>query len=648
MERIISLSAVGSLKEEHRPLDFVIPDQFFDRTRGRVSTFFGDGLVAHISFADPVCPQLADVVAGAARAQASTSKQGGTYLCMEGPAFSTKAESNVYRSWGMDVIGMTNLQEAKLAREAEICYVTVAMVTDYDCWHPDHDAVTVRRIIVESHEERRERLQGCVAGGERRCPGDRMQMRLGSRPCDHHRPRQGARKHPEQASRSCKQVSLTTRAEWHGRLRFAHVPAIPLNESALPIRPLEVANQILSACLTGERPSPASIDELIAWAADADPVRAVEGSRALFGTLVEALSDRFDLALTDCYVRIFSHVIASLRPELDEIELAARYDCVRKPRRFAGAPDEVDDVFVLSRVTLGADVAITSLCLDAAKQCFPRARVWLAGGSKSWELFAGDARLSHLPVAYSRGGLLRERLAIADQMEPKFQRERSIVIDPDSRLSQLGLLPLCPVERYYFFESRSFGGDGERSLAELTRQWLCETFGAQDVKPYIAPKHPISAGDQPVIAVSFGVGENPAKRISDPFETALLRRLIRQDCRVVIDTGAGGEEAARVDAAVANCGGDPEQITKWQGSFAAFASIIAQSRLYVGYDSAGQHVAAACGVPLLTVFAGFPCSRMFARWQPAGPGPKEILRVDDSDPARVLDQATAALARLGF
>jgi 5'-methylthioadenosine phosphorylase len=147
VERIISLSAVGSLKEEHRPLDFVIPDQFFDRTMGRVSTFFGDGLVAHVSFAHPVCPQLSDVVGSACNMAEVSNKRGGTYLCMEGPAFSTVAESNVYRSWGMDVIGMTNLQEAKLAREAEMCYVTVAMVTDYDCWHPEHDAVTVTDII---------------------------------------------------------------------------------------------------------------------------------------------------------------------------------------------------------------------------------------------------------------------------------------------------------------------------------------------------------------------------------------------------------------------------------------------------------------------------------------------------------------------
>ncbi len=146
-ERIVSISAVGSLKEEHKPLDFVIPDQFFDRTTKRVSTFFGDGVVVHVALADPVCPEMSHVVETACKKAKVTGKPGGTYLCMEGPQFSTRAESQVYRSWGMDVIGMTNLQEAKLAREAEICYVTVAMVTDYDCWHPTHDSVTVDQVV---------------------------------------------------------------------------------------------------------------------------------------------------------------------------------------------------------------------------------------------------------------------------------------------------------------------------------------------------------------------------------------------------------------------------------------------------------------------------------------------------------------------
>ncbi|HXW05043.1 MAG TPA: S-methyl-5'-thioadenosine phosphorylase [Vicinamibacterales bacterium] len=147
VEYILSASAVGSLKEEYRPLDLVIPDQFLDRTRGRVSTFFGRGLVAHVGFAHPFCPTLSDLAFQAGQAAGATVHRGGTYVCMEGPQFSTLAESRLYRSWGMDIIGMTNLQEAKLAREAEICYTTIALVTDYDCWHPEHEHVTVDMIV---------------------------------------------------------------------------------------------------------------------------------------------------------------------------------------------------------------------------------------------------------------------------------------------------------------------------------------------------------------------------------------------------------------------------------------------------------------------------------------------------------------------
>jgi 5'-methylthioadenosine phosphorylase len=147
VERILSASAVGSLKTEYKPLDIVVPDQFFDRTKGRISTFFGRGIVAHVAFAHPLCADLSAIAADAAEAVGATVHRGGTYVNMEGPQFSTLAESRLYRSWGMDVIGMTNLQEAKLAREAEICYATLALVTDYDCWHPDHDSVTVDLII---------------------------------------------------------------------------------------------------------------------------------------------------------------------------------------------------------------------------------------------------------------------------------------------------------------------------------------------------------------------------------------------------------------------------------------------------------------------------------------------------------------------
>lgn len=149
IEYILSISAVGSLQEKYAPTDMVIPDQFFDRTRARAheSTFFGDGIVAHVPMAHPVCSELGDILEESCKSVGVTTHRGGTYLCMEGPAFSTRAESEVYRQWGMDIIGMTNLQEAKLAREAEIAYATLALVTDYDCWHEDHDSVSVEMVI---------------------------------------------------------------------------------------------------------------------------------------------------------------------------------------------------------------------------------------------------------------------------------------------------------------------------------------------------------------------------------------------------------------------------------------------------------------------------------------------------------------------
>ena len=171
VRQIISASAVGSLKIEHAPMDFVLPDQFVDRTFNRVSTFFGEGIVAHVSLADPICSNLMDVVQQAAGEIDLPIKRGGTYVCMEGPAFSTRAESCLYRSWGMDLIGMTNLQEAKLAREAEICYVTVAMVTDYDCWHEEEEPVTVE-MLIDTLNKNSQNAKRLIARTVTRLPGD--------------------------------------------------------------------------------------------------------------------------------------------------------------------------------------------------------------------------------------------------------------------------------------------------------------------------------------------------------------------------------------------------------------------------------------------------------------------------------------------
>ena len=172
VEYILSASAVGSLKEEYKPTDIVIPDQFFDRTKGRPSTFFGGGLAAHVGFAHPFCKPLSVLAYECGLTAGATIHKGGTYVCMEGPQFSTLAESKLYRSWGMDIIGMTNLQEAKLAREAEMCYTTIALVTDYDCWHPDHDSVTVD-MVISTLMQNAKMAQEIIAGAVARLPFER-------------------------------------------------------------------------------------------------------------------------------------------------------------------------------------------------------------------------------------------------------------------------------------------------------------------------------------------------------------------------------------------------------------------------------------------------------------------------------------------
>jgi 5'-methylthioadenosine phosphorylase len=172
VEYILSASAVGSLKEEYKPADIVVPDQFFDRTKGRPSSFFGRGLVGHVGFAHPFCTILSGIACDSGKRAGATVHKGGTYVCMEGPQFSTLAESKLYRSWGMDIIGMTNLQEAKLAREAEICYTTIALVTDYDCWHPDHDSVTVE-MVMSTLAKNAATAQQIIAGAVERLPYER-------------------------------------------------------------------------------------------------------------------------------------------------------------------------------------------------------------------------------------------------------------------------------------------------------------------------------------------------------------------------------------------------------------------------------------------------------------------------------------------
>jgi ADP-heptose:LPS heptosyltransferase len=383
-----------------------------------------------------------------------------------------------------------------------------------------------------------------------------------------------------------------------------------------------MAGELLAQCLAGDAPQflpPALAEDSC--------------GPAFFGVFVEGMADRFEPALCDVYARLFAQAVELAVPGTDAAALVARYQRVRCPRPAAGEPRRV---FVLSRVTLGADVAVTSVMLDAAKRRFPNAEVILVGPAKNYELFAGDARVHHQPLDYRRGSL-RQRLAVWEDLKALFAAPDCAVIDPDSRLTQLGLLPVCPEERYFLFESRSYGGDGDRSLPELAAAWAQEVLGVSGARPYIAL--PGGAAGPGGIAVSLGVGENAAKRIPYPFETELLRLLATLGLPVCVDLGPGGEESERVARAIAASGA---VATTWNGSFAGFASIIAGSRLYVGYDSAGQHVAAACGVPLISVFAGFPSPRMFARWRPTGPR-ATVLRVDEPDPGATLERVRAAL-----
>jgi ADP-heptose:LPS heptosyltransferase len=403
----------------------------------------------------------------------------------------------------------------------------------------------------------------------------------------------------------------------------------------------DLARELLDSCLRGVAWRAEALQSLVAAAAGPDALEAGEGSRALFGILIEGMADLFEPRLCETYAALFCQVMEQARPELRAVELESRYRRIRRPPPI---PNDVRRVNVLSRVTLGADVSVTSVLLDAVARRFPQAEIHYVGSRKGWELFAADPRIRHTPAPYARTGTLRERLAAGVALRDVLSGEGSIVVDPDSRLTQLGLLPVCEEERYFFFESRSYGGDSHDPLPVLAAAWAGQTFGIKDAKPYVAPfPSPCPPAD---VTVSLGVGENPAKRVADPFEPRLIRLLASSGRTVLIDKGGSDGEAARVESAIAQSGAQRDRIQTWQGPFAPFAAAIAGSRSYVGYDSAGQHLAAAAGVPLVTVFAGFPSERMFQRWRPHGSGKIEIVRADNPNPEQVLERTAAAVKRI--
>jgi ADP-heptose:LPS heptosyltransferase len=404
------------------------------------------------------------------------------------------------------------------------------------------------------------------------------------------------------------------------------------------ISAVELANEVLETCLQDGTWASRALDALIERALDeSDIFVAKAATRALFSIVIERLADLFDPHLCDVYAQLFSHVLARALPDYNARELLVRYRNVRRVRRFPGG--EIHRVYVLSRVTLGADVAVTSVLMNAIKQRFPDSEISFVGPEKNSELFAADAQVVPLPVTYGRSGLLRDRLSAAAELRTLVDEPGTLVLDPDSRLTQLGLIPICDDSRYYFFESRGFGGELDGTLPDLSAEWAAEVFDVRGVRPYLAPAPQQCAAE---VAVSFGVGENISKRIDDDFERELLAHLVRLGRPIVIDRGAGGEEADRVNSLVAGLG-HPDAIHLHDGSYASFASNILQSKLYVGYDSAGQHVAYAGSVPLVSVFAGYASDRMFERWRPTGPHAR-VIRVADADRCSALSRTLAAIS----
>jgi ADP-heptose:LPS heptosyltransferase len=358
------------------------------------------------------------------------------------------------------------------------------------------------------------------------------------------------------------------------------------------------SHNVLEAVRRGEKPPTEELRKL-----------GEETPTEFFRDLIEPLCDSFLPADAEAYESIMRAWIKPLPPVLPIV------------------PDHVETAYVLSRVTLGADVKVASLFLDAAKKRFVDARVVFVGGRKSAELFANDSRVEHLEVDYPRSAPVSERIRFAHELSKQLTSPRSIVIDPDSRITQLGLIPVGAREHYFHFPSRTTPGG---NLVEIAQAWAEAHFGVLG-QPYIAPKFVEVEGESPWVAVSLGVGGNMSKRIDGTFEADLIARLASHYRTVWLDRGAGGEEAERVTAAAAG-----HDVRFWEGSFAGFASVIAQSDLYVGYDSAGQHAAAAVKTPVISIFAGSPSERFRERWAPGGYGPCTVIDADTTAQDQIL------------
>ncbi|HEX5731722.1 MAG TPA: hypothetical protein VF131_02720 [Blastocatellia bacterium] len=460
------------------------------------------------------------------------------------------------------------------------------------------------------------------------------------------------------------------------------------NRSPVESKAHSLASEFFSRARERGDYSQESIKALAEMAVSEDEATAKAATGAIFTSLVEPLADSFDPRAVSLYNRLFAQLIdccrktdagAALAGELanfhlsDERDLLIRAERLRTVTGFndrAGQGRAVKRVIVLSRVTLGADVAITSVIIERLKRELPGAEIVLLGARKAAELFGGDARLSFKEINYLRAGTLIERLLAwtelvrtTRELTRDIKPDEFLIVDPDSRLTQLGLLPLA--DNYLFFPSREYGSETQHTLSRLAAAWTDELFGAHETLfPRISlrssDRNAASAlvnrmrrGARPIVTINFGVGENPLKRINDEFERQLVASLIEEGTRVILDKGAGEDEIKRADAVISHVAHRsserearvlemdeaslPELLSStaidaellvWSGRIGLLAALISESNLYIGYDSAGQHIAAAAGVACIDVFAGFSSPRMLDRWRPAGPCTSRVIAVD--------------------
>lgn len=479
----------------------------------------------------------------------------------------------------------------------------------------------------------------------------------------------------------------------------------------LEINPQHLVSQFLTTLQTSGTYLREPIEKLAEFASCENLETVKMASEAIFASLVEHLADSFEPQAVLLYNRLFAQMIQfcrrapqgkaldeelakfGLHSENDLLTRAEQLRYVRKFTRSQTAKAQIKLAVVLSRITIGADVAITSVIIERLKREFPNAQIVLIGNTKAAELLGGDARLRFGEINYKRAGTLTERLCSwldvlqsVRELVSQVSREEYLIVDPDSRLLQLGLLPLSGRENLYvnqpskaqivkarvadeylFFPSREFGYPRSHSLAQLTSIWLNAVFGGDEL---LYPQLHLQNADlargkalatglrgqdlRPVVAVNFGVGENPLKRISDEFEKQVVVNLLQRGAKIIFDKGTGANELHRANAVIAEAERVTYQNRKlkvsefdettietltnadridtdmlvWRGRIGLFAALVGESDLYVGYDSAGQHIASALGVGCVDVFAGYTSARMPERWKPTGKAETRVIVVD--------------------